>query len=250
MTHTSDIIKFFETHTPLDLACSWDNVGLLVGRRDRPVSSLLTCLTVTEETVAEAVAQGTDMIVTHHPLPFNPQKRITTETRDGRLLLALIENKIAVFSPHTAYDSSLAGINQQLGKRLGLADLKPLACEDGIEIGRYGLLDPPLTLPAFVKLVPTVQAVGAKLRKVAVACGAASRYYKDAKSLGCDGFVTGEASFHTCIDAKSIGISLVIPGHYSTEHFAVETLATELSRAFPKLSVGPSVAETNPVKIF
>ena len=42
-----DIATFLEDFAPPRLAEPWDNVGLLAGDRHRPVSKLMTCLTIT-----------------------------------------------------------------------------------------------------------------------------------------------------------------------------------------------------------
>ncbi|MFG0261220.1 MAG: Nif3-like dinuclear metal center hexameric protein, partial [Novipirellula sp. JB048] len=65
---------------PLRLAESWDNVGLLVGDRQATVARLMTCLTITPAVVQEAIEEGVDLVVAHHPLPFKPLARLTTDT--------------------------------------------------------------------------------------------------------------------------------------------------------------------------
>src|SRR5436190_2060219 len=142
MTAVNDIADFLESFAPSALAESWDNVGLLIGDRVRPVERVMTCLTITPESAAEAVAELANLIVTHHPLPFRPQNRLTTDTPDGRLLLQLIEAGIAVYSPHTAFDSAAAGINQRLATGLGLLDIDVLvpAAQPPLGAGRYGKL--------------------------------------------------------------------------------------------------------------
>src|SRR5262245_7994078 len=112
MPTVSDVCRFLERFAPPELAEEWDNVGLLVGDPQRNVKSVMTCLTVTNASASEAVEQHIDLVITHHPLPFRPLKRITTETTPGRLLLKLIEAGVAVYSPHTAFDSTREGINQ------------------------------------------------------------------------------------------------------------------------------------------
>ena len=111
----------------------------------------MTCLTVTPASADEAVAEKADLIVTHHPLPFRPLKRLTTDSTPGRLLLQLIRADVAVFSPHTAFDSAAAGINQQLAEGLGLSDLAPLIAKTDqmpvLGAGRFGNLQEPLALP-------------------------------------------------------------------------------------------------------
>src|SRR5918996_3072879 len=110
----ADLCDFLDAFPPPRLAADWDNVGLLVGDRLQTVSRVMTCLTVTPAVAAEAIRERVDLVVTHHPLPFQPLKRLTTDDPTGRLLLDLIRAGIAIHSPHTAFDSAAAGINQQL----------------------------------------------------------------------------------------------------------------------------------------
>ena len=70
MPTVAAIAAFLEQVAPFRLAEEWDNVGLLVGRRDQNVAKAMTCLTVTPASAAEAVEVGADLIVSHHPTPF------------------------------------------------------------------------------------------------------------------------------------------------------------------------------------
>ena len=173
--HTvADVARFLEEFAPAALAESWDNVGLLVGRLEQPVARVMTCLTITPDSAREAVAQRADLIVTHHPLPFRPLARLTDQSSDGRLLLELIEAKIAIFSPHTAFDSAQQGINQRLAAGLQLSAIAPIvpAPEPGQGAGRRGRLSQPTSLAQLAQRVKSllaiehVQIVGAPDRTV------------------------------------------------------------------------------------
>jgi dinuclear metal center YbgI/SA1388 family protein len=126
MPTVSDIVRHLEEFAPTRLAAEWDNVGLLLGDRAAPVRHVLTCLTVTPESAAEAVEREAQLIVTHHPILFRAVKRLTTATAEGRMLLALIRAGVAVYSPHTAFDNTRGGINDALAHKLGLTDVTPL----------------------------------------------------------------------------------------------------------------------------
>jgi dinuclear metal center YbgI/SA1388 family protein len=119
-------LEFLEHWAPPGLAADWDNVGLLQGDREAEVQRIMTCLTVTAESAAEALESGVQLIVTHHPIFFRPVKRLTSATPEGRMLLALIRGGVAVYSPHTAFDNTSGGINEILAGRLRLRDLTPL----------------------------------------------------------------------------------------------------------------------------
>lgn len=120
------LVEFLEKIFPLELAESWDNVGLLLGDRRREIKRVLACLTIDRAVVDEAVATGVDCVVSHHPFPFRAAKRWTFDTTDGEILSKLLGAQIAVYSPHTAHDSALFGVNRQLAAGLGLRDVRPL----------------------------------------------------------------------------------------------------------------------------
>jgi dinuclear metal center YbgI/SA1388 family protein len=130
MVTVAVISDFLDRAMPPALAADWDNVGLLIGERATPVTRVMTCLTVTPQSAAEAVEAGVQLIVTHHPIFFRPVQRITDETTEGRTLLPLMRAGIAVYSPHTAFDNAAAGINHELARRLGLTKLAALRSHD------------------------------------------------------------------------------------------------------------------------
>ena len=252
------VAAFLEQFAPPRLAEDWDNVGLLVGDRRRGVERVMTCLSVTPASTAEAAGRKAELIVAHHPLPFQPLKRLTTETTVGRLLLELIAAGIAVYSPHTAFDSAREGINQRLAAGLKLRGITPLVPDgSGLGAGRWGWLQEPLALGEFARRVKQFLAIdhlqmvgqpGQPVRTVAVACGAAGEFLEAAGAIGCDCMLIGETRFHTCLEAEAIGMGLLLPGHFASERFAVEQMAEVLRRQFPGLDVWASEQEHDPLR--
>ncbi len=254
----SDVAQFLSDFAPPALAESWDNVGLLVGKHEQPLSRVMTCLTITPDSAAEAVAEKADLIVSHHPLPFKPLKRLTGESNEGRLLLEIIGAGIAVFSPHTAFDSASQGINQRLAAGLELTNIAPLvlAEEPDRGAGRFGALRQTISLREVAERVKRLLAIGnaqavgsldQPVRSVAVACGSAGEFLLPAHEAGCDCLVTGEVRFHTCLEAEALGVGLVLAGHFASERFAVEQLAGVLAKQFPALEVWASKRERDPL---
>ncbi len=222
----------------------------------------MTCLTITPASAAEAIERRAEMIVSHHPLPFQALKRITTDTPAGRMLLDLIRAGIGVYSPHTAFDSAAEGINQHLAEGLNLGDIhvlieNPKADDVLIEgTGRWGHLPNGTTLGGLAEQVKTflaidrVQVVGdlnRVVQSVAVGCGSAGEFLSAARERHCDCLVTGETRFHTCLEAEAIDIGLILAGHYATERFGVERLAESIQRQFPKVEVWASHQEADPL---
>lgn len=252
----ADLCQFLETFAPSSLAAEWDNVGLLVGDRQQKLERAMTCLTVTPEVAAEAIRERADCLVTHHPLPFRPLKRLTTDEPAGRLLLDLIRAGVAIYSPHTAFDSANAGINQQLADGLGLVDVQPLVPAESLGTGRIGRFHQPQTLgqvaarlKQFLKIggLHVVGNVRRSIERVAIACGSAGDLLDSAIVAGCDLFVTGEARLHTCYEAESRGVAMLLAGHYASERFGVERLADELGAQFPSMKAWASRDERDPL---
>ncbi len=248
---------------PLRLAEDWDNVGLLIGDRRNAVRRIMTCLTVTMPVVDEAIEGKVDLIVTHHPIPFKPLVKLTSDNTVGRLLLKLIAGRVAVYSAHTAFDSAAAGINAMWSELLTLAQVRPLvepsgvAEASGLGAGRYGQLSSTMTLDQLAKQVATavrlteLQVVGSAeqpITRVAVACGSGGSFLAAAARAGCNCLVTGEANFHTCLEAESLGVGLILVGHFASERFAMERLSGKLSALWPQVEVWPSRAEADPVR--
>jgi dinuclear metal center YbgI/SA1388 family protein len=126
MLPLATVLDYLEQFAPRDLAAEWDNVGLLLGECSAGVERIMTCLTVTPESAAEAIDQRANLIVTHHPILFRGVKRLTDATTEGRMLLGLARAGVAVYSPHTAFDNTRGGINESLARRLGLTEVVPL----------------------------------------------------------------------------------------------------------------------------
>lgn len=258
----SEVCSRLDVFAPPRFAESWDNTGLLLGRSDVPVHKLLTCLTLTEAVAWEAAGIGAQLVVTHHPLLFRPVQKITDSTAEGRTVLLLLERGIAVYCPHTAFDSAASGINQQLAESLGLeliAPLKPLVNEQSIGGGRCGVYPEPIPRHEFLRRVQAVTGAAwlewsgggpEQVRRVGLGCGAGGGFLAAATGLGCDTFVTGEARFHGILDAMSLGMNLVLTGHYESERPGIEELARQLREWFPQVDSQAARAEQNPLQLY
>jgi len=126
MPTVAEFAAYLERFAPCATAAEWDNVGLLLGDPAANVSRVMTCLTVTPDVSAEAVREGVNLVVSHHPILFRGAKKLTTTTPDGQAVLPLLRAGIAVYSPHTAFDNCHGGINDGLCWRLGVANAVPL----------------------------------------------------------------------------------------------------------------------------
>jgi dinuclear metal center YbgI/SA1388 family protein len=253
------VCQFLEEFAPLQLAEAWDNVGLLLGDRDAEVQRIMTCLTLTPESVEEAIDEGANLLVTHHPLPFKAMQKITTDSVPAGLIWQLARAGISIYSPHTAFDSTTNGINEQLGRLLDLKDVRPLQPNEqmpDLGAGRFGETTLFADVSSIAKRlkesleVPRIQVSelsNRPIRRVAVACGSGGSFLSSAAFRGCDAMVTGEATFHTVLEARALGVILFLTSHYASERFALEFLSGHLAAQFPKCVVWASLREKTPL---
>ncbi len=264
MKTVAEVCQFLDNLFPIALAESWDNTGLLVGDRSQAAQNVMTCLTISPASVQEAIVRDVNLIVSHHPLPFRPLAQITTDSISGKMLWQLIGAGIAVYSPHTRFDSGTSGINEMLCGRLGLSDIRPLALagdgsSESLGSGRLGRISTPLVWADWIARIKStfgmrdVRAVVSPTRKVervAVACGSGGSLLSTAIEQGCDTFVTGEMNFHSCLECQSRDVALILLGHYQSERFGIERLASQIQNGFGDLAVWASERESDPISTF
>jgi dinuclear metal center YbgI/SA1388 family protein len=130
MPTVAEFAAYLERFAPCSTAAEWDNVGLLLGEPAAGVSKVMTCLTLTPDVAAEAVREGANLIISHHPVLFRGVKKLVATSGDGQAVLPLLRAGIAVYSPHTAFDNCAGGINDSLCKRLGIEKAAPLRPRD------------------------------------------------------------------------------------------------------------------------
>jgi dinuclear metal center YbgI/SA1388 family protein len=256
------IVRWLDQLAPTATAASWDNVGLLVGDPAAPVRRVLTCLTVTRASVAEAVRREAQLIVSHHPVLFRAVKTLRADHPEAALVLQLARAGVAVASAHTAYDNAERGINEALGRLLGVGQLAPLRVNPkgprGNGEGRVGTLAATMTLGAFAAAARRALGAGPMtvtgdlarpVTRVAIVCGAGDDFVADAHAAGADVLLTGEARYHQALAADERGLGLVAAGHHATERPGVEALAREIAAAFPGVEAWASVDETDPFQV-
>ncbi|GEM00495.1 dinuclear metal center protein, YbgI/SA1388 family [Halolactibacillus halophilus] len=131
--YIKEFLAAFEQVVPQALAYDWDAVGLQMGDVNTPLTGILTTLDVTEAVVDEAIEQGVNLIMSHHPIMFKPMKKIDFSTVKGRLIKKCLLNGLTIFSAHTNYDRVDGGMNDRLADRLALVNREMLVEEDEIK---------------------------------------------------------------------------------------------------------------------
>ncbi len=264
MATVADILTYIETIAPPYMKESWDNVGLLCGRKEKEVRKILVALDPFRNVIEEAIGEKADLIVTHHPLIFrNAPMAVNEDTETGRCLLTLIENGIAAINAHTNLDLAPGGINDILAAKLGLEDVRIITPEGTDGEGKsYGLLrlgtvqeQPLAQFLATVKESLHCEGLryvdgGRQVRTVAVGGGSCADGMYEALAAGCDTFVTSDIKYNQFRTAFELGLNLIDAGHFHTENPTMPVLAKKLQAAFPEVTVKLSENHSECMKFF
>lgn len=238
MVKIQDIAEIIEKSFPLSNACSWDNVGLIIGNRENKVSKALLALDFDIDIATEAKEVGADVIITHHPILFSPINKITSDTPTGRAILFLIENGIALYSAHTNLDCSPGGINDYLVNLYEFKNMKHFDIEPEKQYGlsRISELESPMTLKELAKHVaqklgvPHIYYIGRDdaVIKTAFTCSGSGGSLIS-KDKPADVFITGDIKYSSAREFHDDDLNVIYAGHYDTEIHTVKIFEKVLS---------------------
>ncbi len=243
MPDIAQIAAAIEAIAPSRLAEAWDNVGVLVDCGGK-AESLLVCLDITDETLAEAERLACRLVVSHHPVIFAPLRRLAR----GQIAYKMVRKGISALCAHTNLDAAAGGVNDVLAGIFGLQNPAPFG--PGGRVGRLKQPAATADLAAFCarKLNAHVRYAdgGKPIKTLAVLGGSGGGMLSDLQAAGADALLTGEADHHDAIDARQAGISTIVAGHFSTEFVVVPVLAGYLQRQFPDVKVHISARDKDP----
>ena len=259
----SEVVDILEKHWPSAGAEEWDAPGLVVGSPDHTVSSIHLMVDATVESIAEALQQGCDLIVAHHPLLLRGVTSVAESTYKGRVIADLIRGGAALYAAHTNADVVPTGTSAQLAELLDLRDHEPLTLSEtpGHGLGRRGVLPATMTLYELaVKLgeILPQTAVGpvvagdpdALVTTVSLCAGAGDSLLSHPQVIDSDVYITSDLRHHPASEAReqasvSGGPALINISHFAAEWLWLEHAASEL-RASTGLSVSVSDLNTDP----
>ena len=250
-----DLIDLIDRLAPWRLAESWDNCGLMLGSLDTGINKVVLALDPTRETVKAAAETGAQVLLTHHPLFFNPIKSLDFSKPEAAAAVCAIERRVAVVSAHTNLDSAVGGVAQAVAKRLSLRDIEPL--EPAVEssaaresesvgasshearpgLGCIGNLEKKIDIKEFVaKIIESLELRSIRLagrregsiRRVALLPGSGGGHIDLACGKGAEVFISGDLSYHQARDAEFKGLCLIDAGHWGTERLALHDFAERL----------------------
>ncbi|MDD3593591.1 MAG: Nif3-like dinuclear metal center hexameric protein [Candidatus Gastranaerophilales bacterium] len=231
MIKVSEIINQIEEFAPLTLAEEWDNSGWQINLDNEFANKIMICLSVDLNVINQAVIQGCDLIISHHPLIFKPIKKIQNATLTDKTIVEAVKHNIQIYSAHTNLDAAEGGINDILCERLGLEVIN-----GDNKFVKIGALSEPMNLESFIlKLKISLNCSKVKLinpdniteiKTVAVSSGAGAEFINELPQV--DAFITGDVKYHSAMEVQNM--ALIDAGHFETEKIILQTIKTLLEK--------------------
>ena len=240
------IIDILFESFPEDLAESWDNVGLEVGRADKEVNKVYIAVDATDKVIESAISKGADLLLTHHPMIFKPLKRVTDGGFVSRRIIKLVKNDISYVAMHTNFD--ICAMADEAASVLGMTELEALETSESGRggFGRVGVLPNTITLEECARLVKDRFAIervrlygdmDKKIKRAAILPGSGASAIADAIRLKADVLITGDVSHHEGIDAVMQNLAVIDSGHYGIEKIFVPYMEKFFKEKLPSVEV-------------
>lgn len=253
-----DITAAIEAFAPLSIQEGWDNSGLCIGSPQDEVHGVLVGFDCTEELIDEALAQGCDMVVTHHPLIFKGIKNIRPGDPVSDTLIRAVRGGVAVYAAHTTADKVIAGVSGAMARRLGLRDITVMEDEGGFGLGAVGTLPQPMTGEEAIAYVKERFGLGGlrcsrpvgRIEKVAVCGGSGASEIGAARATGAQLYISGDISYHHFFTPEDFMVMDI--GHFESEVDIVPILCAVIKEKFPTFAVRISahLGRSNPVRYY
>ena len=255
--YISEIYAFLDEKYPFYTQEKWDNSGYLVESSSLECSKIMLALDITNDVVNEADSKGAELIISHHPVIFNPLKRIRRED----VVYRLIESGIGAICMHTNLDIAKGGTNgvilQKLSEKLEL-DGAPEPFEElgnDNELGWIINLKKQISARELAELCKNI--FGCEyvrishnskkyISKIAFCSGSGGSMLNEAIVKNCDAFITGDVKHDVWIDANNRNIAVLDCGHFHTENLVLWELRRTLEEKYPQLDIEISEHSVDP----
>lgn len=227
------IFDFLNERFPVETASDFDNPGFLVGNEDDDVKGILVALDCDFSAINEAEKNGCNLIVTHHPVIFNPLKKVLAKS----IVYELIRAGISVISMHTNLDIGENGVADCICLAAGFKNIEKYIAKDGFILRKATVS--PISSDKLADRLKTVfdtpiryLASDKPIEKILICPGSGGGYTSEAAEAGFDALITGDIKHSSFVEADNAGLALFDIGHFSGEDIVIEPMAEIISGAF------------------
>lgn len=263
------IINYLKEKYPVSLQESYDNTGVQLLFADSEVTNVLIALDLDNSVVNDAIDNGCNLIITHHPFFFKEIKKIDFSDPHNEILLKLIENKITVFAMHTNLDKVFY---DKLGKEFNIKKSKVLFEEPNKSFdfsygtGSYGELLDEVSLNDLLlytkqtlnlEYVVYVGDKNKKINKIAFINGSGGSFIsRVCQTHKVDCIVTGDVTYHYAKSALEYEVAIIDGSHFGTEKIFLKFIKKEVEEflinkgLINNLQVYIAKNEKNPFQIY
>ena len=243
-----------DSFAPFSLAEDWDNSGLIVGACSASVIKIGVTLDAVPEAVISADKQGCNVLVCHHPLIFRAVKRIDTDEYAGRTIAEALRRNMTIIAAHTNWDKAPGGVNDTLASLLGLSGIEPLG-----DFGLVGKLPGIMTVKALYEHVMSSWGLSRldvyakyildKVHRVALCGGSGAEFWRLARKMDADIYITADMKYHELIDATRSGLYVAVSEHGEMERASIPELARKISLCGIETAIIDVKALARPLRI-
>lgn len=231
------VIEQLDDLWPESGAQAWDSPGLVVGDPLQRVNSIHLMVDAVSESIDEALEQGADLIIAHHPLLLRPVTTVAESSYKGSIVSKVIRGGASLYAAHTNADVVPTGTSAVLANALGLKDQVPLAPSEraGYGLGRVGVLEESMSLyelaVALGEVLPQT-AVGPvvagdpeqRVSRVSLCAGAGDSLLAHPAVLASDVYITSDLRHHPASEAREQALLAGGPALINISHFGAEWL--------------------------
>ena len=249
----AQLAKIIEKRYPKSLASDWDSIGLIVGKQKNVIKKILLTVDITKDIVNEALENGIDLIISHHPLMLEPEEVEDVRKYKENIKESMIEKNLSLYVAHTNADAAKEGVNDSLAKILNLKNVKSFGPNN---IGRYGQLEKSENIEKIIqslkRIFPSSQnailvsgSLNKQINSIAICGGSGSFLLEQVRNLNIDLFISADLKHHSVLDNKELsGPALISLSHWASERIWLDDFLIQLKEDLQKANLNSEVLIT------
>ncbi|MCB9358829.1 Nif3-like dinuclear metal center hexameric protein [Candidatus Woesearchaeota archaeon] len=237
MVELDQIVTFLDSEIDINSVPDKCRNGLQF-QGSKEVNKVGVAVDASLKTIKKAIEEGCNLLIVHHALIWQPPKIITGLL--ARKIKLLVKNNISIYCAHLPLDIHKKyshGVN--IADELGLHGINLFGESEGYHFGVSGNLRKKISLEQLKESIDLklktnstiVQNGPNEVGSIAIVSGTGSFAVEEAAN-NIDCLIIGDAKYGDLVDAKDLGVNLLIAGHYETETLGMVKLSHSITKKF------------------